>query len=314
MCERVGDSVTVHEIDAHNVVPLWVASGKLEYSAITIRSKIHKLLPQYLIDLPQLQIPNKKWVGISPLIDWEKLMDDVLRKEAEVPEIEWCEPGEVAAMEALLGTKNGFLSTTRLKNYNTDRNNPLKLRGLSGLSPYLHFGQISAQQCALEAWNVRSVKPQSVDSFMEELIARRELADNFCYYQPQYDSFQGAWEWARRTLMDHANDKRDIVGWLVSCKTADLYEIDGRDPNGYGWRERPVFGKIRYMNYAGCKRKFDIDGYIAYVKRLVGGIKKRKAEITISDEVKAKLKSDIVQDLVKGRTQENPSEIVPLSS
>ena len=25
-----------------------------------------------------------------------------------------------------------------------------------------------------------------------------------------------------------------------------------------GWKEREVFGKIRYMNYAGCKRKFDV--------------------------------------------------------
>lgn len=25
-----------------------------------------------------------------------------------------------------------------------------------------------------------------------------------------------------------------------------------------GWAERPVFGKVRYMNYAGCKRKFDV--------------------------------------------------------
>jgi len=24
-----------------------------------------------------------------------------------------------------------------------------------------------------------------------------------------------------------------------------------------GWTERPIFGKIRYMNYAGCTRKFD---------------------------------------------------------
>lgn len=45
-----------------------------------------------------------------------------------------------------------------------------------------------------------------------------------------------------------------------------------------GWKERPVFGKIRYMNYAGCKRKFDVDGYISYVKRLVGEARKRKAE------------------------------------
>ena len=56
----------------------------------------------------------------------------------------------------------------------------------------------------------------------------------------------------------------------------DRYSIDGRDPNGYagcgwaimgthdmGWAERAVFGKIRYMNYAGCKRKFDVARYAA---------------------------------------------------
>lgn len=72
------------------------------------------------------------------------------RKGAEVPEIDWCQPGEDAAMEVLKGNEDGFL-TKRLKNYPTDRNNPLKPRALSCLSPYLHFGQISAQRCAVEA-------------------------------------------------------------------------------------------------------------------------------------------------------------------
>ena len=30
-----------------------------------------------------------------------------------------------------------------------------------------------------------------------------------------------------------------------------------------GWAERPVFGKIRYMNLAGCKRKFDVALYVS---------------------------------------------------
>jgi deoxyribodipyrimidine photo-lyase len=38
-----------------------------------------------------------------------------------------------------------------------------------------------------------------------------------------------------------------------------------------GWAERPVFGKIRYMNYNGCKRKFDIKAYVAHVSGLVKG-------------------------------------------
>ncbi|KAK2979666.1 hypothetical protein RJ640_027246 [Escallonia rubra] len=337
ICKRVSGSVSVHEVDAHNVVPAWVASQKLEYSARTLRGKINKLLPEYLVDFPTLGPPTRRWLTENQIIDWENLITEVVRKGAEVPEINWCEPGEHAALEALMGTKNGFL-TTRLKNYSSDRNNPLKPKGLSGLSPYLHFGQIAAQRCALEARRVHKLSPQvkidlvlavrlhseqTLDAFLEELIVRRELADNYCLYQPQYGSLQGAWEWARKSLMDHASDKRELIytkEQLEKAQTADplwnasqlemvhygkmhgfmrQYEIDGRDPNGYvgcmwsicgvhdqGWQERPVFGKIRYMNYAGCKRKFNVDGYIAYVKRLVVDIKKRKGETLLNDKVK----------------------------
>ncbi|XWS49035.1 hypothetical protein CRYUN_Cryun13aG0129000 [Craigia yunnanensis] len=223
ICKRVSDSVTIHEVDAHNIVPIWVASDKLEYSARTIRGKINKLLPEYLIDFPMLQPPNKKWDAMNQLIDWDCLIADVLRKGAEVPEIEWCAPGETAAMEVLMGNEDGFL-TKRLKSYSTDRNIPLKPRALSCLSPYLHFGQISAQRCALQARSFPKIYAQAVDTFSEELIVRRELADNFCYYQPHYDSLQGAWEWARKTLMDHASDKREhtyTMEQLEKAQTAD---------------------------------------------------------------------------------------------
>ncbi len=56
------------------------------------------------------------------------------------------------------------------------------------------------------------------------------------------------------------------------------YFLDGRDPNSYAgvawvfgkhdtaWAERPIFGKTRYMNAAGLKRKCDIEGYVEKVK------------------------------------------------
>ena len=73
--------MTIHEVDAHNIVPIWVASDKLEYSASTIRGKINKLLPEYLIDFPMLQPPNKKWDATNQLIDWDCLIADVFRSE-----------------------------------------------------------------------------------------------------------------------------------------------------------------------------------------------------------------------------------------
>jgi len=58
------------------------------------------------------------------------------------------------------------------------------------------------------------------------------------------------------------------------------YFLDGRDPNSYAnvawifglhdrpWTERPVFGKVRYMNASGLERKFDIDAYVEWVDGL----------------------------------------------
>ncbi|KAL2472440.1 Deoxyribodipyrimidine photo-lyase [Abeliophyllum distichum] len=301
LCKQVSESVSIHEVDAHNIVPVWVASDKLEYGARTIRGKINKQLPEYLIDFPTLDPPNKEWGSSSPSVDWGNLIADVLRKGAEVPELEWCEPGEKAAMEVLMGDNNGFL-TTRLKNYSSDRNNPLKPRALSGLSPYLHFGQISAQRCALEARQLRKLYSQAVDAFLEELIVRRELADNFCFYQPHYDSGERCLGMGSREQLEKAQTAdplwnasqlemfhygkmhgfmrmywaKKILEWTSGPEEAlatsiylnDKYQIDGRDPNGYvgcmwsicgvhdqGWRERPVFGKIRYMNFRWVQEK-----------------------------------------------------------
>ena len=70
----------------------------------------------------------------------------------------------------------------------------------------------------------------------------------------------------------------------------DHYSLDGADSNGFvgcmwsivgihdqGWTERPIFGKIRYMNYAGCKRKFDIKKYaMKYGAKSCGAGKKQQ--------------------------------------
>lgn len=74
--------MTIHEVDAHNVVPTWVASEKLEYSARTIRGKINKRLPDYLIDFPTLQPPSRKWTGVTLSTDWDGLIANILRLDA----------------------------------------------------------------------------------------------------------------------------------------------------------------------------------------------------------------------------------------
>lgn len=81
ICKRVTDSVGVHEVDAHNLVPTWVASEKLEYAAKTIRTKIHKKLSEYLIDFPTLLPPTRKWIVTRQVINWDCIIEEVLRLE-----------------------------------------------------------------------------------------------------------------------------------------------------------------------------------------------------------------------------------------
>ncbi|MEM6749635.1 MAG: deoxyribodipyrimidine photo-lyase [Planctomycetota bacterium] len=82
---------------------------------------------------------------------------------------------------------------------------------------------------------------------------------------------------------------KKVIEWSASPEEAfetlvtlnDRYFLDGRDPNSYtgvswcfgthdrGWTERPVFGKVRYMNANGLRRKCDPDAYVAKVDALV---------------------------------------------
>ena len=74
--------------------------------------------------------------------------------------------------------------------------------------------------------------------------------------------------------------ERPEDGFKIALYLNNKYELDGRDPNGYAgvawcfgkhdraWAERPVFGKVRYMNAAGLKRKFDREAYVEKIKAL----------------------------------------------
>ncbi|MDD2682300.1 MAG: deoxyribodipyrimidine photolyase, partial [Bacilli bacterium] len=75
---------------------------------------------------------------------------------------------------------------------------------------------------------------------------------------------------------------KKIIEWTPTFEEAyniivllnNKYFIDGRDANSYAgiawcfgkhdrpWKERNIFGKLRYMNDKGLERKFDINKYI----------------------------------------------------
>jgi len=109
-----------------------------------------------------------------------------------------------------------------LSHYDAQRNDP-SLDGQSHLSPYLHFGQLSAQRVALEIQRTSADK-KNRDAFLEELIIRRELAENFCFYNEDYDNMKGFPQWARKSLHAHRKDKREYIYALDDFENARTHD------------------------------------------------------------------------------------------
>ncbi|NTW58023.1 MAG: deoxyribodipyrimidine photo-lyase [Nitrospirae bacterium] len=208
--------IPFHEVDAHNIVPCWIASPKREYGAYTLRSQLQRLLSSYLTDLPRIRKHPHRWPGRTIKTDWSTVHR---RRMLDITagEMNWIIPGERAALRTL----KRFIAA-KLDPYKEDRNDPNR-GGQSNLSPYLHFGQLSAQRVALEVLRAE-VRETSREAFLEELIVRRELSDNFCFYAPDYDGPKGFPAWAQKTLAQHLEDKREHVYTLKEFEEARTHD------------------------------------------------------------------------------------------
>jgi deoxyribodipyrimidine photo-lyase len=190
------------EVESDVVVPVETASSRDEWSAATFRKKITPLCGRFLKGLDERK-PNISSIPGDLGDDVTETADSfLLQINPQSPgrdRLPW-RGGETAAHTLL----EQFISK-RLARYALNRNDPTT-DTLSGLSPYLHFGQISPLEVALR---VRQTNLPAAQVFLEELIIRRELSVNFVTYNTRYDSFDGLPEWARKTLTDHAGDRRE---------------------------------------------------------------------------------------------------------
>jgi deoxyribodipyrimidine photo-lyase len=312
-----------YEVETNLIVPVQEASSKENFSAGTFRPRITKKLDYYLVPLKHSK-PKLDSLGMKfQTFDIEDI-DKALSKldiDRSVIKVAGFHGGTKEAKRRL----SNFLKS-KLDRFDDLRNDPT-VDFVSNMSPYLHFGQISPLYIALE---VSKTSSAGKDSYLEELIVRRELSHNFVFYNDSYDNFACLEPWAKKTLNFHRTDKREYVytfeqfekaqthdpywnaaqkemvitgkmhgymrmywgkkilewsrnpqtGFKIALQLNNKYELDGRGPNAcagvawcFGkhdraWGERPVFGKIRYMNAAGLKRKFDADDYVKKIKKL----------------------------------------------
>jgi deoxyribodipyrimidine photo-lyase len=256
--QHVNEKINIpfYEVDAHNIVPCWVASPKQEYGAYTIRPKIKKLLPEFLDEFPKVEKQEKHTSNPSTTlrvlpsqerhINWEELSQN-LNIDFSVNEVDWIQSGENAALRML----QKFIDE-KLDHYDQQRNDP-NADAVSELSPYLHFGQISAQRIALQVYK-SDATDDAKEAFLEELIIRKELSDNFCYYNENYDSVKGFPDWAKKTLSQHADDPREYLYSLKEFEQAKTHD----DLWNAAQMQMVKTGKMHgYMRMYWCKKIYE---------------------------------------------------------
>ena len=216
----------VVQVEGDVVVPVDLASNRREVGARTLRPKIARLRDAWLKKLRTTPVTVRADMfaqrlahpDVIALSDVDALVAslDIDRTVAPVARFRG---GTTEAKRRLQAFLDGGLSR-----YAAERGEPA-LAQVSFLSPYLHFGQISPVEIALEVAG-GEVDADGRASYLEELIVRRELAINFVEHEPEYDCYGGLPRWARDTLDRHRSDLRPHrygTDELVAASTHDPY-------------------------------------------------------------------------------------------
>lgn len=196
MCENA--QISFIRINTSLVVPVQIASDKLEYAARTFRPKILKKYQDFLNPLEDLKpyLHNKNTV-LS--YNDEAFQQIYAHYETIAPFPTKFIPGKKAARALLKTFIHDGLNRYHLRN-------EISAEANSHLSIYLHFGMLSPREMIRDV--LESQNPNA-ESFIEEAMVRRELAENYCFYQSHYTSLDGAWNWAKRSLIKHESDPMD---------------------------------------------------------------------------------------------------------
>ena len=230
-------SVRLEAVDSNGLLPLR-AAPKTYSAAVHFRRFLQGELPAHL-DAAPLADPLKKYdverkasVPREVLERWPAASAALLRGDAGtldalpidhgVPPVDF-RGGPVHGAEVL----RSFVRE-RLPRYKDERNEP-EANAASGLSPYLHWGFVSAHQvldavARREGWTPERLgwKPTGAkegwwgmspeaEAFLDELVTWRELSYNTAHLVEGHDRYESLPAWARATLEKHAGDDRDLV-------------------------------------------------------------------------------------------------------
>jgi len=209
-------------VDTDVIIPSKLIE-KAQFGAYTIRPRLYRLLPEYLVpyENPHATAAWKRPKGFFA----DDLRKDITEGwkdlDRSVGPVEAWHGGTHAGLKRLK-----LFTSQMLGQYEVQRNKP-EIDGTSALSPYLHYGHVGPQTIALAVAKAAEADPSlqaAKESYFNELIAWRELAVNFVKYNPRYDSPEAAEDWAKKTIAEHARDEREHLYTLKQLEAGETHD------------------------------------------------------------------------------------------
>jgi len=236
---RVADKIDVPyiTIDSNGIIPLGVTE-KDPYSAYLFRKTMQKHFLEGFTNPPEKdafsKLQNKSNIELSDnfLSKYPKADDALNDIEATIKKLDINHDVGTIDMngtrKSALGKMGQFIGHSLLE-YDEKRNHPDEKK-TSGLSPWLHFGKISEYEVVKTVldhqpndWSLDDLTPNggknsgffngddNIQSFLDEIITWREVGFHFAHHIDNYDEYESLPNWAKKTMEEHKDDKREYV-------------------------------------------------------------------------------------------------------
>lgn len=240
--------VKLEAVDGNGLIPL-AATERESATAYSFRRIVQRRFSEHLeevpLENPLHDLPPSPELPKTITDGWPQVSRDLLDgmpgAMARLP-IDHSVPsaptrgGAAAALEILDDfLANGIDTYPELRNRPDDD-------AASGLSPYLHFGHLSAHEVFLEVTARERWSPEQVvgpangrragwwdmsagaEAFLDQLITWRELGFHFCHHRTDHDRYESLPDWAQQTLAKHAGDPRDHIYTLDEFEAAATHD------------------------------------------------------------------------------------------
>ena len=265
--------VRLEQVDGNGLLPLRAAPKAFTH-AYHFRRFLHRELPQHLGDAPvrnpfrNSQLPTldvlpepitRRWPPASPELlagDGDALAR--LPIDHSVPPV-----GFRGGPDKATRVLRGFLEN-RFPRYAEDKNQPTDPAN-SGLSPYLHWGFISAHRvfqelAEREGWAPEKLAPKptgkregwwgmsaNAETFLEELVTWREVSYNTSFRMENHDQYESLPAWALKTLKEHADDPRPERFTPEELENAQSYDALWNATQGQLRRDGRIHNYMRIL-------------------------------------------------------------------